>query len=80
MRFNVITDCFSRKFFEDPHAGCSLIGHFCSENEQILLPTLLAFFIYVVLPYWVYIIQSKSTGRYYCGDSDDVDRRVSKAQ
>ena len=25
---------------------------------------------------WVYILKSESTGRYYCGSSDDVERRV----
>ncbi|GMW01651.1 MAG: hypothetical protein AMXMBFR84_27880 [Candidatus Hydrogenedentota bacterium] len=25
---------------------------------------------------WVYILQSQSTGRYYCGSTDDVERRV----
>ena len=25
---------------------------------------------------WVYILKSKSTGRYYCGSSDDVNRRI----
>jgi putative endonuclease len=30
------------------------------------------------LKYWVYIIQSQSTGRYYCGYSDNVDRRLSQ--
>ncbi len=25
---------------------------------------------------WVYVIQSNSTGRYYCGQSTDVERRV----
>jgi len=28
------------------------------------------------MPYWTYILQSATTGRYYCGSSDDVDRRV----
>ena len=30
------------------------------------------------MSYWVYIIQSQSTGRYYCGYSKDVERRVSQ--
>ena len=30
------------------------------------------------MPYWVYIIQSHTTGRYYCGYSDNVERRVSQ--
>jgi putative endonuclease len=25
---------------------------------------------------WVYILKSESAGRYYCGSSDDVERRV----
>ena len=25
---------------------------------------------------WVYILQSKSTGRYYCGQSNDPQRRL----
>jgi putative endonuclease len=28
------------------------------------------------MPFWVYIIQSESTGRYYCGQSSDPDRRL----
>jgi putative endonuclease len=30
------------------------------------------------MAYWVYIIQSQSTGRYYCGYSENVNRRVSQ--
>ena len=30
------------------------------------------------MPYWVYILQSESTGRYYCGYSDNVERRVNQ--
>ena len=30
------------------------------------------------MPYWVYIIQSQSTSRYYCGYSDNVERRVNQ--
>jgi putative endonuclease len=30
------------------------------------------------MSYWVYIIQSQSTGRHYCGHSDNVDRRISQ--
>ena len=30
------------------------------------------------MQYWVYIIQSQATGRYYCGYSDNVERRVSQ--
>jgi putative endonuclease len=29
-----------------------------------------------MVKYWVYILQSESTGRYYCGSSNDVTRRV----
>jgi len=28
------------------------------------------------MTYWVYIIESQSNGRYYCGHSDNVERRV----
>ena len=28
------------------------------------------------MPFWVYIIQSESTGRYYCGHSSDPNRRL----
>jgi len=28
------------------------------------------------MPYWVYIIQSQSTGRFYCGYSSDPQRRL----
>lgn len=28
------------------------------------------------MPYWVYILQSQSTGRYYCGYSENVDQRI----
>jgi putative endonuclease len=30
------------------------------------------------MSYWVYIIQSQSSGRYYCGHSDNVQRRVNQ--
>ena len=26
--------------------------------------------------YWVYILQSESSGRYYCGSTNDVERRL----
>jgi len=29
-----------------------------------------------ILPMWVYILQSESTGRYYCGQTSDVQRRL----
>ena len=28
------------------------------------------------LMFWVYILQSETTGRYYCGSTNDVSRRV----
>ncbi|MBN1919518.1 MAG: GIY-YIG nuclease family protein [Verrucomicrobia bacterium] len=28
------------------------------------------------MAFWTYILQSESTGRFYCGSSDDVERRV----
>jgi hypothetical protein len=28
------------------------------------------------MSFWVYIIQSETTGRYYCGQSSDVERRL----
>ena len=28
------------------------------------------------MSYWVYILQSESSGRYYCGSSSDVQRRL----
>ena len=30
------------------------------------------------MPYWVYIIESQATGRYYCGYSNNVERRLSQ--
>jgi putative endonuclease len=30
------------------------------------------------MPYWVYILQSESTDRYYCGYSDNVQRRLNQ--
>jgi len=30
------------------------------------------------MSFWVYIIQSETTDRYYCGYSDDVQRRVNQ--
>jgi putative endonuclease len=30
------------------------------------------------MTYWVYIIQSQSTKRYYCGYSDNIDRRINQ--
>ena len=28
------------------------------------------------MTYWTYILQSESSSRYYCGSTDDVERRV----
>ena len=28
------------------------------------------------MPFWTYALRSESTGRYYCGSTDDVARRV----
>jgi len=28
------------------------------------------------MPYYVYILQSQTTGRYYCGQSNDPERRL----
>ena len=28
------------------------------------------------MSFWVYILQSKSSGRFYCGQSNDLDKRV----
>jgi len=37
----------------------------------------MAFGLYeFIMKYWVYILQSQSTGRYYCGHSSDPDRRL----
>jgi putative endonuclease len=30
------------------------------------------------MPFWVYILESESTGRYYCGYSDNVHRRLNQ--
>lgn len=30
------------------------------------------------MPQWVYIIQSETSGRYYCGQSSNVDQRVNQ--
>ncbi|MCC6488017.1 MAG: GIY-YIG nuclease family protein [Candidatus Hydrogenedentes bacterium] len=30
------------------------------------------------MPYWTYILQSEASGRYYCGFSDNPDRRVAE--
>jgi len=28
------------------------------------------------MAYWVYILQSQSTGRFYCGQSDNIEKRL----
>jgi putative endonuclease len=28
------------------------------------------------MSYWVYILQSQSTGRYYCGHTNNLERRI----
>jgi len=28
------------------------------------------------MAFWVYILRSQSTGRYYCGQTDDVEKRL----
>jgi putative endonuclease len=28
------------------------------------------------VPYWTYILRSKTTGRHYCGSTDNIERRV----
>jgi putative endonuclease len=30
------------------------------------------------MKYWVYILQSQSTGRFYCGHTDNLERRISQ--
>ena len=30
------------------------------------------------MPYWVYILHSETAGRYYCGYSDSVQRRLNQ--
>ncbi|MBN1662074.1 MAG: GIY-YIG nuclease family protein [Deltaproteobacteria bacterium] len=30
------------------------------------------------MPFWVYILQSESTGRYYAGQTDHLERRLSE--
>ncbi|HDZ89642.1 MAG TPA: GIY-YIG nuclease family protein, partial [Deltaproteobacteria bacterium] len=29
-----------------------------------------------MVPFWVYILQSRSSGRFYCGHTSDLDRRL----
>ena len=35
-----------------------------------------AFLFMVVMQYWVYIIQSETSGRFYCGQSSNVEQRL----
>jgi len=44
-------------------------------NLQKSQNKILAFLI-MTMNYRVYILQSKTTGRYYCGHTDDLDRRL----
>lgn len=30
------------------------------------------------MPFWTYILQSAFSGRYYCGSTDNLDRRISQ--
>ena len=30
------------------------------------------------MPFWVYILQSETSGRYYCGHSSNVERRLNE--
>ncbi len=30
------------------------------------------------MPCWTYILRSATTGRYYCGSSDNVERRIAQ--
>jgi len=30
------------------------------------------------MPFWVYILQSQSINRYYCGHTDDLERRIAQ--
>jgi hypothetical protein len=43
------------------------------EELQKSWPVSLAFFN---MAYWVYILQSQTTGRYYCGQTDDIEKRL----
>jgi putative endonuclease len=43
------------------------------EPEHRALPLIRQGFF---MTFWVYIIQSESSGRYYCGQSTDVERRL----
>jgi len=31
---------------------------------------------FIIMRYWVYILQSQSTGRFYCGQSDNIEKRL----
>jgi putative endonuclease len=43
-------------------------------SQQIQGQEKLAFFI--IMKCWVYILQSQSTGRYYCGHTNNLERRI----
>ncbi|MBW2606463.1 MAG: GIY-YIG nuclease family protein [Deltaproteobacteria bacterium] len=30
------------------------------------------------MKYWVYILQSQNTGRFYCGHTDNLERQISQ--
>jgi len=30
------------------------------------------------MPYYTYILQSQTTGRYYCGSTNDIERRLNQ--
>jgi putative endonuclease len=30
------------------------------------------------MPFWVYVIRNKSNGRYYCGQTSDINKRIQK--
>jgi putative endonuclease len=31
---------------------------------------------FIIMSYWVYILRSQSTGRYYCGHTNNLERRI----
>jgi len=45
-----------------------------SQRQQIQGQEKLAFFI--IMKCWVNILQSQSTGRYYCGHTNNLERRI----
>ena len=30
------------------------------------------------MPYWVYVLESQTSGRLYCGQTSDLDRRIAQ--